>query len=48
MALEFRDLSKKELHIKSESFYESVIELILKIIYLIKRIFGLKGGYVER
>lgn len=43
-----RDLSKKELHIKSESFYESAIELISKIIYLIKKIFGLKGGYVER
>ncbi|NPA87965.1 MAG: hypothetical protein GXO01_04585 [Epsilonproteobacteria bacterium] len=43
-----RDLSKKDLHIKADSFYESVTELILKIIYYTKKVFGLKGGYVER
>jgi formate hydrogenlyase subunit 3/multisubunit Na+/H+ antiporter MnhD subunit len=43
-----RDLSDRELHIKSSSFYESVTELIEKIIVIVKRIFGMKGGYVER
>ena len=43
-----RDLSEKELHIKSHNFYESVIELIDKAIRITKRVFGLKGGYVER
>jgi len=43
-----RDLSEKDLHIKSHNFYESVIELIEKIIRITKKVFGLKGGYVER
>ncbi|GAB6045164.1 proton-conducting transporter membrane subunit [Caminibacter profundus] len=43
-----RDLSEKELHIKSNNFYESVTELINKIIQIIKMVFGLKGGYIER
>jgi len=43
-----RDLSKKELHIKSKSFYESVTELIYKIVKIFKVIFGIKGGYIER
>ncbi|WP_172413522.1 complex I subunit 5 family protein [Lebetimonas natsushimae] len=43
-----RDLSERELHINAKNFYESVTELIKTIIYFVKKIFGLKGGYVER
>ena len=43
-----RDLSERELHINARNFYEQLIVLISTIIRITKRIFGLKGGYVER
>jgi len=43
-----RDLGNEELHLKATDFYENLVELILKIILVIKKIFGFKGGYIER
>lgn len=43
-----RDLSAKDLHINARNFYESLTVLISFVIKITKRIFGLKGGYVER
>ena len=43
-----RDLSERELHLNSQNYYEPLIVLISSIIRITKRIFGLKGGYVER
>jgi formate hydrogenlyase subunit 3/multisubunit Na+/H+ antiporter MnhD subunit len=43
-----RDLSESEIHLHSQNYYEPLIELILGIIRFVKRVFGLKGGYVER
>jgi len=43
-----RDLSESEIHLHSKNYYEPLIELISSIIRVTKRIFGLKGGYVER
>jgi len=43
-----RDLSESEIHLHSQNYYEPLIVLISSIIKVTKRIFGLKGGYVER
>lgn len=43
-----RDLSESEIHLHSQNYYEPLIVLISSIIRVTKRIFGLKGGYVER
>ena len=43
-----RDLSESELHLNARNFYEPLIVLISFFIRITKRIFGLKGGYVER
>ena len=43
-----RDLSDKEIHLHSQNYYEPLIHLIASIIKTTKRIFGLKGGYIER
>ena len=43
-----RDLSESEVHLHSKNYYEPLIELISSIIRVTKKIFGLKGGYVER
>ena len=43
-----RDLSESEIHLHSQNYYEPLIELILGIVRFVKRVFGLKGGYVER
>ncbi len=43
-----RDLSEREIHLHSQNYYEPLIKLILGIIRFVKRIFGLKGGYIER
>ena len=43
-----RDLSETDIHLKSENYYESLIVLLSSIIKTVKKIFGLKGGYVER
>ena len=43
-----RDLKPEELHINARNFYESLISLISYIVKITKRLFGLKGGYIER
>ena len=43
-----RDLSERDIHLNARNFYEPLIVLISFIIRITKRLFGLKGGYVER
>ena len=43
-----RDLSGKELHLNARNFYGPLVSMIASTVRIIKRIFGLKGGYVER
>ena len=43
-----RDLSESEIHLHSKNYYEPLIVLISSIIKVTKKVFGLKGGYIER